>query len=174
MTQLLEQAISHIKTLSPDRQDAIATLILEELQDEQRWEQSFARSPDLLAQLAVTAMAEYHAGQTQPLDLETLWNQEPHWHFGKPWLSYQNQSVKQRVPPIASFNKIPHIRVYGLKKFIQNCQFTPSESTENTGLSDNSMVMPWFGSGLAAMINTIGFSQTYRNGDRWTKIHSDR
>jgi hypothetical protein len=72
MTQLLEQAISHIKTLSPDRQDAIATLILEELQDEQRWEQSFARSPDLLAQLAVTAMAEYHAGQTQPLDLETL------------------------------------------------------------------------------------------------------
>jgi hypothetical protein len=72
MTQLLEQAISHIKTLSPDRQDAIATLILEELQDEQRWEQSFARSPDLLAQLAATAMDEYHAGQTQPLDLETL------------------------------------------------------------------------------------------------------
>jgi hypothetical protein len=72
MTQLLEQAIFQIKTLSPDRQDAIATLILEELQDEQRWEQSFDRSPDLLAQLAATAMAEYHAGQTQPLDPETL------------------------------------------------------------------------------------------------------
>jgi hypothetical protein len=72
MTQLLEQAISHIKTLSPDRQDAIATLILEELQDEQRWEESFTRSSDLLAQLAATAMAEYHAGKTQPLDLEMM------------------------------------------------------------------------------------------------------
>jgi hypothetical protein len=72
MTQLLEQAISHIKTLSPDRQDAIATLILEELQAEQRWDQTFDQSPDLLAQLAATAMAEYHAGQTQPLDPETL------------------------------------------------------------------------------------------------------
>lgn len=72
MTELLEQAISRLKTLTPNDQNAIATLILEELEDDQRWDESFARSPDLLAKLAAEAMAEYHAGKTQELDPETL------------------------------------------------------------------------------------------------------
>lgn len=72
MTELLEQAIARLKTLSPNDQNAIATLILEELEDDQRWDKSFARSPDLLAKLASEAMAEYHAGKTQELDPETL------------------------------------------------------------------------------------------------------
>jgi len=58
--------------LSTDKQDAIATLILEELEEEQPWDDSFARSPDLLAKLAAEAMAEYRAGKTQELDPETL------------------------------------------------------------------------------------------------------
>jgi hypothetical protein len=58
--------------LPSDKQDAIATLILEELEEDQRWDDSFARSPDLLAQLAAEAMAEYRAGKTQELDPETL------------------------------------------------------------------------------------------------------
>jgi hypothetical protein len=33
-----------------------------------RWDKAFSRSPDTLAQLAATAMAEYHAGKTQELD----------------------------------------------------------------------------------------------------------
>jgi hypothetical protein len=53
MTKLLEQAISRLKTLTPNYQNAIGTLILEELEDDQRWDESFARSPDLLAKLAV-------------------------------------------------------------------------------------------------------------------------
>ncbi len=72
MTELLEQAIARLKTLPTDKQDAIATLILEELEDDQRWDDSFARSPDLLAKLAAEAMAEYRAGKTQELDPETL------------------------------------------------------------------------------------------------------
>lgn len=72
MTELLEQAISRLKTLTPNYQNTIATLILEELEDDQRWDESFARSPDLLAKLAAEAMAEYHAGKTQELDPETL------------------------------------------------------------------------------------------------------
>jgi hypothetical protein len=72
MTELLEQAISRLKTLTPNDQNAIATLILEELEDDRRWDESFARSPDLLAKLAAEAMAEYHAGKTQELDPETL------------------------------------------------------------------------------------------------------
>lgn len=72
MTERLEQAIARLKTLPSDKQDAIATLILEELEEEQRWDDSFARSPDLLANLAAEAMAEYRAGKTQELDPETL------------------------------------------------------------------------------------------------------
>lgn len=72
MTELLEAAIARLKTLPTDKQDAIATLILEELEEEQRWDDSFARSPDLLAKLAAEAMAEYRVGKTQELDPETL------------------------------------------------------------------------------------------------------
>jgi hypothetical protein len=61
-----------LKALPTDKQDAIATLILEELEDDQRWDESFARSPDLLAKLAAEAMTEYRAGKTQELDPETL------------------------------------------------------------------------------------------------------
>lgn len=72
MTERLEQAIAQLRTLPTDKQDAIATLILEELEDDQRWDESFARSPNLLAKLAAEAMAEYRAGNTQELDPETL------------------------------------------------------------------------------------------------------
>ncbi|ARV61193.1 hypothetical protein BZZ01_23550 [Nostocales cyanobacterium HT-58-2] len=72
MTELLERVIARLKTLSSSEQDAIATMILEELEDERLWNESFARSPDLLAQLAAEAMAEHRAGKTQELDPETL------------------------------------------------------------------------------------------------------
>ncbi len=72
MTELLEKAIARLKTLPPSEQDAIATMILEELEDEIRWDATFADSQDILAQLAAEAMAEYRAGKTQELDPETL------------------------------------------------------------------------------------------------------
>lgn len=68
MTELLEYAISRLKTLPDYEQDAIATMILEELEDEHRWDEAFAKSPDLLAKLASEAMAEFRAGKTQELD----------------------------------------------------------------------------------------------------------
>jgi len=72
MTERLEQAIAQLKTLSTDQQDAIASLILAELEEEQRWNDSFTRSPNLLAKLAAEAMAEHRSGKTQELDPETL------------------------------------------------------------------------------------------------------
>jgi hypothetical protein len=72
MTERLEQAIAQLGTLSTDQQDAIANLILAELEEEQRWDDSFARSPNLLAKLAAEAMAEHRSGKTQELDQETL------------------------------------------------------------------------------------------------------
>lgn len=40
MTELLERAISKLKTLPDDEQNAIAAMILEELEDERRWDDS--------------------------------------------------------------------------------------------------------------------------------------
>ena len=72
MTELLEQAIAKIKNLPESEQDTIATIILEELEDETKWDKSFANSQDLLASLAGEAMEEYAAGETEELDLEQL------------------------------------------------------------------------------------------------------
>jgi hypothetical protein len=65
MTELLERAIARLKTLPSSEQDAIATIILEEVEDERRWDESFTRSPDMLTMLAAEAMAEHRAGKTQ-------------------------------------------------------------------------------------------------------------
>ncbi|MEM9540042.1 MAG: hypothetical protein AAGA60_11155 [Cyanobacteria bacterium P01_E01_bin.42] len=72
MTELLDRAISELKTLSARQQDAIATIIFEELEDERRWDETFARSPDTVAKLAEIAMTEHRAGKTKELDPETL------------------------------------------------------------------------------------------------------
>lgn len=72
MTELLEKAISKIRTLPSDQQETLATIILEEIEAEKRWDQSFTRSPDLLAKLAAEAMIEYRQGKTQELDPATL------------------------------------------------------------------------------------------------------
>lgn len=67
MTQLLEKAISEVAKLPASEQDAVAALVLEELASERRWSSSFAKSQDLLANLAEEALAEYAAGKTKPL-----------------------------------------------------------------------------------------------------------
>ena len=63
MSQLLEQAFAQVKKLPEPEQDAIASLILEELADETRWQESFARSQDQLARLAAKVREDIRAGQ---------------------------------------------------------------------------------------------------------------
>ncbi len=72
MTKLLERMLEKVKVLPDPEQDAIAAIMLEELEDEMRWEKAFARSQDALAKLAQEAMAEYRAGKTKELDPDTL------------------------------------------------------------------------------------------------------
>jgi hypothetical protein len=55
MTQLLERALEEIRKLSPAGQDAIASIILEEIQDEELWDETFARTQDKLARMAAKA-----------------------------------------------------------------------------------------------------------------------
>ncbi len=72
MPELLKEAYSAIARLSESDQEAIASLILEELASEERWQRAFARSADGLAKLAAEALAEYRAGKTQALDPDRL------------------------------------------------------------------------------------------------------
>ena len=72
MTNLLECVVEKVKVLPDSEQDAIATFMIEELEDEMRWEKAFARSQDALAKLAQEAMAEHRAGKTKELDPDTL------------------------------------------------------------------------------------------------------
>jgi hypothetical protein len=65
MTQLLEQALTEVKKLPEPEQDAIAALILEELADERRWQDGFARSQDQLARLAAKVREDIRAGRVQ-------------------------------------------------------------------------------------------------------------
>ena len=72
MTKLLEEAFAEAGKLPEQEQDVLAAVILEELASERRWDQAFAESADLLAQLADQALAEHQAGKTQMLDPERL------------------------------------------------------------------------------------------------------
>ena len=70
MTALLEKAMNQINALPPEEQDAVASLILEEIESEKRWDELFAGSQGQLAHLAEQAISEYKAGKTKPLDPE--------------------------------------------------------------------------------------------------------
>ncbi len=65
MTQLLKQALSEIEKLPQTEQDAIASLILDELADEQRWQESFSKSQDLLERMAAKARDDIRNGRVQ-------------------------------------------------------------------------------------------------------------
>lgn len=67
MTKLLEQALSHISKLPDAEQDAVASILMEELASERRWAELFARSQGTLAGLADAALAEDGDGRTKPL-----------------------------------------------------------------------------------------------------------
>ena len=72
MTQLLQQAIDEIHKLSPTDQDAVAAIILDEIADEQRWNDAFARSQDKLAQLAEKVRADIRAGKVKDVEIDQL------------------------------------------------------------------------------------------------------
>ncbi len=72
MTQLLEQAIAEVHKLSPDQQDQIAQIILDELADNQRWDQTFANSQDTLARLAAKARADVQADRVMRKGIDEL------------------------------------------------------------------------------------------------------
>jgi hypothetical protein len=74
MTRLMEQAVSRASELSDEEQDALAAILLREIESERRWDTLFSRptSADLLGSMADEALAEADAGGCRPLNLDEL------------------------------------------------------------------------------------------------------
>jgi hypothetical protein len=68
MTSLLEEALRRVEQLPQTEQDAIASQILETLEDKEAWQQRFAAKRDILCRLAEEAVAEDKRGETISLD----------------------------------------------------------------------------------------------------------
>ena len=74
MSQLMELAIQQVKQLSEENQESIASIILQEIESEHRWEELFARpeSADLLSRMADEALADARAGHARKLDVNEV------------------------------------------------------------------------------------------------------
>lgn len=68
MTTSLQEAFSKAAALPPERQEALAAIVLQEIEDEDRWQRSFSQSQDALAKLAAEALEEDSQGRTRDLD----------------------------------------------------------------------------------------------------------
>ena len=64
---LLEKAFGEVSKLPARQQEAIASIILEEIASDTLWDNQFASSQETLAKLADEALAEFNEGKTLPL-----------------------------------------------------------------------------------------------------------
>ncbi len=72
MTKLLKKVFEGLSKLSEAEQDAVAAILLEELEKEDRWSAAFDDSRVELDRFAEEALAEYRAGKTLPLDPDKI------------------------------------------------------------------------------------------------------
>jgi hypothetical protein len=68
MTELLEEVMRKVAALPREEQDAIASQIIETLQDEAAWKEKLASAPEKLRRIAEEALREHERGETRPLD----------------------------------------------------------------------------------------------------------
>ncbi|HME20780.1 MAG TPA: hypothetical protein VKI44_05370 [Acetobacteraceae bacterium] len=67
MNKMLERAVAAASRLPEDEQETIASLILEEIQAEQGWQERFRKSGGKLAELARRARTQHASGETTEL-----------------------------------------------------------------------------------------------------------
>ena len=72
MTELLQKAFNEASKLPPQEQDALATVLLGEIEGEHHWDATLAGAQEDLADMADAALTEHRTRKTQALDLETL------------------------------------------------------------------------------------------------------
>ena len=72
MTQLLEKALAQVSRLPDPDQDAIASLILDELADDREWDEAFTRSQELLGRLADRVRHDIRVGRVRNIGIDEL------------------------------------------------------------------------------------------------------
>jgi hypothetical protein len=70
MTKLLKEAFERASQLTEAEQDALAAILLAEIEDEKRWQAAFRRGEAKLTELAEEALEEFRAGRTTPLEFD--------------------------------------------------------------------------------------------------------
>ncbi len=68
ITDALAQAVAEAAKLPVEDQNYIAWRIMEEIAEEKKWSDSFARSLDVLDHMAAEALQEHAEGKTRPLE----------------------------------------------------------------------------------------------------------
>lgn len=73
MSELLDEVIRTVRALPPERRDHYAALLLETLEQDEKWETTLRlpESLDLLDEWAAEALADRRAGRSQPLTPDT-------------------------------------------------------------------------------------------------------
>lgn len=69
MGRLLQKAVAEASKLPEAEQETVGAWLLAELESERQWDELFARSHEMLTEMAAEAIREDEAGLTQPLDL---------------------------------------------------------------------------------------------------------
>ncbi len=72
MTELLKKAFDAASKLTPQEQDALATLLLDELESDEHWDEACQGPADELSELADEALREHRGGRSEPLDPSVL------------------------------------------------------------------------------------------------------
>jgi len=72
MTKLLEQALAKARELPEAEQNAIAQIVIDEIESDRQWDKLIVGSQEKLQKLADRAWAEHEAGGSQELDPDGL------------------------------------------------------------------------------------------------------
>ena len=67
MTKALAAAVASASRLPDEEQDVLASLLMAEMDSEERWNTLFSQSQGALADLAQQALLEHQAGETRSL-----------------------------------------------------------------------------------------------------------
>ena len=118
MTKLLEQAMQRVAELPEDEQDAVAALVLAELESEGRWDKRFSENQDALAELAAEAAELDEKGSNTPLEFDRSKNRAQLLGSGRPFTRRQQR-----------FRSGPRRHSYDLKKIPPTLVSDSSRST---------------------------------------------
>ena len=72
MSELLQKVFNEVSKLTDAQQDEFARLMLDLLEDDAKWQQSFDASQDVLGSLANKAINDYEQELTQELNPDEL------------------------------------------------------------------------------------------------------